>query len=127
MAELNKIIAVEDEADIRMVLEVALRDVAGFDLQVCSSGAQALELAPSFQPDLILLDVMMPDMDGPDTLEALRELPGTAGTPVIFLTAKVQSQEVQRFREIGAIGVIAKPFDPMGLAAEVRRIWRGGG
>lgn len=127
MAELNKIMAVEDEADIRMVLAVALRDVAGFDLQVCSSGAQALELAPSFQPDLILLDVMMPDMDGPDTLEALRELPETAGTPVIFLTAKVQSQEVQRFREIGAIGVIAKPFDPMGLADEVRRVWGGDG
>lgn len=127
MAELKKIMAVEDEADIRMVLEVALRDVAGFDLQVCSSGAQALELAPSFQPDLILLDVMMPDMDGPDTLDALRELPETAGTPVIFLTAKVQSQEVRRFREIGAIGVIAKPFDPMGLADEVRRVWGGGG
>ncbi|MFO7892186.1 MAG: response regulator [Longimicrobiales bacterium] len=127
MAELNKIMAVEDEADIRMVLEVALRDVADFDLQVCSSGAEALELAPSFQPDLILLDVMMPDMDGPDTLEALRELPETAETPVIFLTAKVQSREVQRFREIGAIGVIAKPFDPMDLAEEVRRVWGGGG
>jgi CheY-like chemotaxis protein len=125
MAELKKIMAVEDEPDIRMVLEVALRDVAGFELEVCSSGARALEVGPSFQPDLILLDVMMPEMDGPQTLEALRKLPETGDTPIIFLTAKVQPQEVARLREMGAIGVIAKPFDPMSLADEVRQVWGG--
>lgn len=123
MPELNKIMAVEDEPDIRLVLEVALRDVAGFDLQVCSSGAQALDTAPAFQPDLILLDVMMPEMDGPETLGELRRLPETAETPVIFLTAKVQPQEVKRFLELGARGVISKPFDPMTLADEVRQVW----
>lgn len=123
MAELNKIMAVEDEPDIRLVLEVALRDVAGFDLRVCSSGAEALKAAAEFLPDLILLDVMMPDMDGPQTLAALREIPETETTPIIFLTAKVQPQEVQRFRELGALGVISKPFDPMGLADEVRQVY----
>ncbi len=120
---LNKIMAVEDEPDIRMVLEVALRDVAGFDVRVCSSGKEAIEVAPGFAPDLVLLDVMMPEMDGPDTLAALRVLPETEGTPVIFLTAKVQPQEVKRFKELGALGVISKPFDPMTLADEVRQVW----
>jgi CheY-like chemotaxis protein len=121
--ELNKIMAVEDEPDIRMVLQVALHDVAGFDLRVCSSGKEAVEAAPGFRPDLVLLDVMMPEMDGPDTLAALRELPETADTPVIFLTAKVQPQEVARFKELGALGVISKPFDPMSLADAVREVW----
>ena len=123
MAELNRIMAVEDEPDIRLVLEVALGDVAGFELKICSSGPEALEAASHFEPDLILLDVMMPEMTGPDTLEALREIPETAETPVVFLTAKVQPQEVQRFRDLGALGVISKPFDPMTLADEVRQVW----
>lgn len=125
MAELNRIMAVEDEPDIRLVLEVALGDAGGFDLQLCASGEEALEAAPSFQPDLILLDVMMPEMDGPATLDALRELPETRNTPVVFLTAKVQPAEVARFRELGALGVISKPFDPMTLADEVRQVWSG--
>lgn len=123
MTELETILAVEDEPDIRMVLEVALRDVGGFRLRVCSSGAEALDIAPELRPDLNLLDVMMPEMDGPDTLAALRQIPETQTTPVVFLTAKVQPEEVARFRELGALGVIAKPFDPMSLADEVRRVW----
>ena len=120
--ELNKILAVEDEPDIRLVLGVALRDVAGYEIEICASGKEALEKAPDFGPDLILLDVMMPEMDGPDTLAALRELPETEDTPIIFLTAKVQPQEVQRFRQLGALGVISKPFDPMTLAEEVQKL-----
>ena len=121
--ELRKILAVEDEPDIRMVLELALREVGGYELRVCSSGPEALETAPEFDPDLVLLDVMMPEMDGPQVLAALREMPETRDTPIIFLTAKVQPQEVQRFRDLGARGVIAKPFDPMSLAEEVERVW----
>lgn len=121
--ELRKILAVEDEPDIRMVLELALREVGGYELKVCSSGPEALEAAPAFDPDLVLLDVMMPEMDGPQVLAALRELPETEDTPIIFLTAKVQPQEVQRFRDLGARGVIAKPFDPMRLAEEIERVW----
>ena len=126
MTELSRILAVEDEPDIRMVLEVALGTVGGFQLRVCGSGNEALEAAPAFRPDLILLDVMMPEMDGPATLAALRELPETRETPIIFLTAKVQREEVARFHELGAIGVIRKPFEPMALADEVRAVWSRG-
>ena len=88
------------------------------------SGVEALELVEQkVLPDLILLDVMMPEMDGPDTLAALRKLPETQTTPIIFLTAKVQPDEVARFRELGALGVISKPFEPMALADEVRQVW----
>ena len=120
---LHRILAVDDEPDIRAVLQLALGDVAGFDLEICATGARALELAPEFAPDLVLLDVMMPELSGPQVLEELRSMPETADTPVIFLTARVQPREVQRFRDLGALGVIAKPFDPVTLADEVRRLW----
>lgn len=123
MAELKRILAVEDEPDIRLVLEVALRTVAGFDLKVCCSGREALREAPDFKPDLILMDVMMPEMTGPETLAALRDIPDTAETPIIFLTAQAQPEEVEHFQELGALGVIGKPFDPMTLADDVRRVW----
>ena len=90
----------------------------------CSSGAEALERVESFAPDLILLDVMMPGMDGLETLQSLRLLPGAATVPVGFMTAKVQAQEVAGYREAGAVDVIAKPFDPMTLPTSVRSFWR---
>ena len=98
-------------------------------MTVCSSGTQALKVVPEVMPDLILLDVMMPQMDGPATLEALRRMPTCAGIPVAFVTAKVQSNEISEFLEIGAIGVSGKPFDPMNLAQQVRDLWeeRGNG
>ena len=114
-----KILYVEDEADIREIAEFALED-EGFDIVFCDCGEMALEKAGDFQPDAILLDVMMPGMDGPTTLKNLRELPGLQTTPVIFLTAKVQPNEIQDFIALGAIGVIPKPFDPMTLADQVR-------
>ena len=82
-----------------------------------------MDRVADFAPDLVLLDVMMPDMDGPATLRALRQLPGMAALPVVFMTAKVQPQEVAEYRARGALDVIAKPFDPMTLAAQVREIW----
>ncbi|MEL0113373.1 MAG: response regulator, partial [Rickettsiales bacterium] len=94
-----------------------------YTLEVCSSGQEALDRAVAFGPDLILLDVMMPGLDGPDTLLELRKLDGLTDKPVIFMTAKVMDSEVQRYLDIGAIGVIPKPFDPMSLAAQVRSIW----
>ena len=123
MSALRRILAVEDEADIRMVLQVALGDLAGFELELCASGADGVAAAPRFAPDLLLLDVMMPELDGPATLEALRALPTTAETPVVFLTAKVQPREIERLHQLGALGVIRKPFDPMTLADEVRALW----
>jgi len=120
---LHKILYVEDEPDIQTVARMALETIGGFTVQVCSSGYEAIEAAPAFVPDLILLDVMMPGIDGPATMEALRNLPVTADVDMIFMTAKVQSHEVERYRELGAVAVIAKPFDPMTLAAQIQAIW----
>ena len=127
MSELNKILYVEDEPDIQAVASIALKDVGGLTLEICSSGKEALAKAADFKPELLLLDVMMPEMDGPSTLEALRKLPETSNTPAIFMTAKVQTHEVEHFKSIGAIDVVAKPFDPMTLAQTLRNIWQAKG
>ena len=123
MAELKKILYVEDEPDIQMIARVALENVGGFELCVCSSGAEAVEKAAAFNPDLFLLDVMMPGMDGPSTLAELRKIPALANTPVMFMTAKVQPQEVEFLKSLNVADVIAKPFDPMGPANNIRESW----
>lgn len=123
MKELNRILYVEDEPDIRVIAEIALEVVGNFTLTSCASGKEALQCAERARPDLLLLDMMMPEMDGLSTLEALRALPATAATPVIFMTAKVQAAEIERYKSMGALDVIAKPFDPMTLADQVRSIW----
>ena len=120
----HRILYVEDEADIRTVAKMALEAVGGFEVIECASGKQALAAAPAARADLILLDVMMPGMDGPDTLRALRAMPETAATPVIFMTAKVQAAEIAQYRALGALDVIPKPFDPMQVSDEILRIWR---
>lgn len=120
---LNKILYVEDEPDIQAVAKLALEAVGGFTVKICSSGQEALTELPGFAPDVILLDVMMPGMDGPTTLKALREIDSLREIPVIFMTAKVQPPEVAHYKELGALDVIAKPFDPMTLASSVRSIW----
>jgi CheY-like chemotaxis protein len=102
---------------------MALQAVGGFTVISCASGQEALSAAPDARADLLLLDVMMPGMDGPGTLKALRELPATAHTPVIFMTAKVQAAEVALYKALGALEVIPKPFDPMELSAQIRRVW----
>jgi|SRR5581483_11370459 len=124
---MNKILQVEDEPDIRAIARIALEDVGGFVVEAAESGVEALQRAETFRPDLILLDVMMPGMDGPTTFQALRRSPSTAAIPVIFMTAKVQSHEVERYKALGALGVLPKPFDPMTLADQVRALWRGSG
>lgn len=123
MSTLQRILYVEDEPDIQAVAKLALEMVGGFTVKVCSSGEEALREAVAFAPDMILLDVMMPGIDGPTTLKALRELPSLAGLPVAFMTAKVQPAEVAHYKTLGARDVIAKPFDPMTLASQVRAIW----
>jgi CheY-like chemotaxis protein len=115
-----RILHVDDEPDIREVVELSLGLDPKFSTRNCESGAQALAVASEWQPDLILLDVMMPVMDGPATLLQLRDNARTADIPVIFMTARAQASEVDRFRSLGAVGVIPKPFDPMALAASVR-------
>jgi two-component system, OmpR family, response regulator len=121
---LRKIVYVEDERDIQTIAKLALEKLGGFEVEICSSGEEALRRAPALSPDLIMLDLMMPGMDGRATLKALRELPMFADTPVIFLTGKVQAQEIAQLERLGAIRVLAKPFDPMSLADEVRDAWR---
>jgi CheY-like chemotaxis protein len=120
---LEKVMLVEDDSDIRTVAGMALEMVGGLKILACESGAQALEMVAGFAPQLVLLDVMMPGMNGPEVLQALRQRADTAAIPVIFLTAKVQEGEIAKLRALGALDVIAKPFDPMTLAATVRALW----
>lgn len=121
---LDRILFVEDDPDIQSIGRLALVAVGKFTVEICSSGTAALEAVPTFKPDLILLDVMMPGMDGISTLKALKQLPQTANIPVIFMTAKVQTHEVAHYKELGAVDVIAKPFEPMTLATTVRSMWQ---
>ncbi len=124
MQALKRIFYVEDEPDIMAVAQLVLQDIGGFELETAVCGADALETIVKFQPDLILLDVMMPGMDGPTTLQALRKLEGLQQTPVLFMTAKVQIEELEQYKVLGAIDVIPKPFDPMTLSAQIEAIWR---
>ena len=116
----TRILYVDDEADIREVAVLALELEPAFEVRACSSGEEAVAAAPAWKPALILLDVMMPFMDGPATLARLRELPELASTPVVFITARTQAAEGERLLTLGAAGVIPKPFDPMSLAGSVR-------
>jgi CheY-like chemotaxis protein len=121
----RRILFVEDDPDIQTVAKMALEALGGFTVLACSSGAEALAEVDGFGPDLVLLDVMMPGMDGPSTLIALREHAAGQAVPVIFMTAKVQAPELDRYRALGAEDVIAKPFDPMSLSDRVWAIWNG--
>lgn len=122
------VLHVDDEPDIREVAAMSLEIDEGISLTSAASGTEALDLLQrDLRPDVILLDVMMPELDGPGTLAQLRKLPGHEGTPVIFMTARAQSSEVNRYIALGAIGVIVKPFDPMSLAASVRDALAGVG
>ena len=123
MTDLSKVLYVEDDLDIQEVARLALEVVGRLEVEVASSGKEAVAMARTSIPDLVLLDVMMPGMDGPTTFAALREVPGMEDVPVIFVTAKVQANEIQQYLDIGAVGVIAKPFDPMTLADQARDLW----
>jgi CheY-like chemotaxis protein len=119
---IQKIMMVDDEPHIRRIGELSLKNVGRWQVVLAGSGKEAVDLARRERPDVILLDVMMPGMDGPATLAELREGQDTASIPVIFLTAKAQRHEVERYRALGAAGVLTKPFDPMTLPDEVRAI-----
>jgi len=121
--KLQRILYVEDERDIQVVARLALEQVGGFHVEICSSGVEALDRVGNVKPDLILMDAMMPGLDGEATLAAMRRNPAAVSIPVVFVTARVQAQEVMRYKQLGAIGVIAKPFDPMLLSAKVSTIW----
>jgi len=119
---LSSVLLVDDEDDIRFVAEISLRDVGGLSTYVASSGPEGIDAAATHQPDLIVLDMMMPGMDGMETLSRLRENPLTSGIPVIFMTARAQHHEVEDYVAAGALAVITKPFDPMTLHQQIKDI-----
>ena len=122
-SQLRTILYVDDEPDIREIVQLALGLDEQLSVHICDSGEQALATIPRVKPDLVVLDVMMPGMDGPSTMGRMRADPELAGIPVIFMTAKAMPQEITRFHELGALGVIPKPFDPMRLTSQVFTLW----
>jgi CheY-like chemotaxis protein len=121
---LKKIMLVEDDPDIQLVTRLSLELGGGYEVRVCGSGAEALESARAFAPELILLDVMMPGMDGVATMDALRRLPGVSATPMVFFTANTQDQVRQDLLRHGALDVITKPIEPNALVEQIRAIWQ---
>lgn len=115
----HRILIIDDEDDIREVAALSLETVAGWDVLTANSGAQGLARAIEHQPDAILLDVMMPGMDGPTTFRELRKNPATAKIPVVLLTAKVQSNDQRRFADLGVEAILLKPFDPLTLSTQI--------
>ena len=116
------ILLVDDEDDIREVAGLSLEAVGDWRVSSAASGTEAISKAEADRPDAILLDVMMPDLDGPTTFGRLQADPGTRGIPVILLTAKAQGGDLQRFQDLGVAGVLTKPFDPMTLPGQVAAI-----
>ena len=121
---LNRILYVEDDGDIREIVRMSLELVGNYEVAACSSCADALEMVDEFDPDLLLLDVMMPEVDGPATLRKLRARESAADAPAVFITAKVQAGDMLRYKRMGVFDVIVKPFDPMELSDRIGEIWR---
>lgn len=122
-----RILLIEDDPDIQKMVRLSLVYQGGHQVSVASGGREGLEKAAGENPDLILLDVMMPEMDGYETIKALKGQPGTRHIPVVFLSARAQQAEIQKGRELGAIGYLVKPFDPMNLAGQLEAIMTTGG
>jgi two-component system OmpR family response regulator len=125
--DFQSVLYVDDDADICSIVQVTLRMVPGLNVQTADSGERAIDLAHELRPDLVLMDVMMPGLDGPSTLKRMRQSILLADIPVIFMTAKVLPAEISQFLQLGAIGVIVKPFDPLKLYAELVALWHKDG
>jgi CheY-like chemotaxis protein len=121
---LQRILLADDEPDILEISRIALETVGGFEVAVCSSGRALLERLTEFEPDLIIVDVLMPDMTGPDVLKEVRRRPELNAVPVVYLTGVIQEDELEELRGTGVADVILKPFDPMTLADRINGIWK---
>lgn len=124
MNSLQRILYVDDEPDIQAIVKTALEALGGFTVCTCDCGADAVTEVPVFKPDMILLDMMMPGLNGIETFDALKALPEMADTPVVFVTAKAQSDELNKYKALGAAGTIPKPFDPITLSDDLHQIWK---
>ncbi len=120
--DIKQVLLVDDDMNIRTLAQMGLEGLTDWKVELAGSGAEALTKATEMKPDLIILDVMMPGMDGPTTLSELRKVESLAGIPVIFMTAKAQTHELELYQKMGAKGIITKPFDPMTLPDDIQGI-----
>jgi two-component system, OmpR family, response regulator len=117
--KINKILVVDDDANICRLAQVALERIGGFDVEVFSSGQEVLACLPQTMPDVIILDLMMPGLDGLAVLERIKNNPATAAIPVILMTAKIDPEQIIDSKALGALGVIEKPFEPVKLPQQI--------
>ncbi|HEY8347968.1 MAG TPA: response regulator [Symbiobacteriaceae bacterium] len=123
----RRVLLIEDDPDIQKMVMLSLKFKGGHEVSVASSGQEGLEKAAAEHPDLILLDVMMPEMDGYETCRRLKEQSSTRDIPVVFLSARAQQSEIQKGKELGAIGYLVKPFDPMTLSDQLEALLKSAG
>lgn len=121
---LQRILLADDEPDILEIARIALENVGGYEVAVCESGAEFLQLLPDFKPDLVIIDALMPDVDGLQVLNEMRSVPGFEDIPAVFLTGLVLDRDLRNLRESGAADVITKPFDPMTLSQRIEEVWK---
>ncbi|MBR9843741.1 MAG: response regulator [Rhodobacteraceae bacterium] len=124
MPDLKRVVHIDDEPDIREIVRMSLALVGGLEVEQYPSGEEALNHIAEAAPQLILLDVMMPNMDGEETYRRIREIDGFADIPIVFMTAKASNADLQKLRDLGAFDVLIKPFDPMSLAEQVKALYR---
>jgi CheY-like chemotaxis protein len=122
--KLKRILYVEDDMDVAEVALMTLEDLGGFEVKHCASGEEAIAALPAYNPQLVLLDVMMPNMDGPETLKAIQAMPEGKSVPIVFMTAKAQAHQQEAYLHMGAVGVLSKPFDPATLSDSLRTLWQ---
>src|SRR5262245_46919040 len=122
---LNRICYVEDDEDIQRIVRMSLEKVGKMEVAVCSDPLKAIEAISAFKPQLVMLDWMMPGMDGPTLFKEMRKVPATEALPVVFITAKASQRELDELRTLGAAGTISKPFSPKDLPNQLREIWAG--
>jgi len=124
MIGLQRILLADDEPDILEISRIALETVGGYEVAVCESGTRFLQLVVEFDPDLVIIDALMPDMNGLEVLAAMRRIEGFEETPAVFLTGLVLERDLRELRQSGAVDVVTKPFDPMALPQRIQGIWK---